>query len=96
MMMFVAIGVIAGAILGLRFRMLILIPAVGVEFAAVLADGIAGGNGPWWIALAMIAVAASTQVGYFAGSVVSASIRARTATDGEVSMPRSAGMPGTV
>jgi hypothetical protein len=96
MIMLVVIGIFAGALLGLRFGVLVLIPALGIEFAGVLADGIADQNGPWWIALAMIAIAAATQVGYFVGSVVSAGMRARTAADGEVSMPRSAGMPGTV
>jgi hypothetical protein len=94
--MLMVIGILVGAVLALRFKVLVLVPVICVELAIVLVDGIARGNGAWWSALAIVAIATSTQVGYFTGSVIKSVTTARIAADDGVSMPRSAGMPGSV
>ena len=96
MIILAVIGILVGAVLGLRFKVLVLIPAMCVELAIVLTGGIAGGNRLWWIALAMIVIATSTQVGFFTGSVVRSVMAARIAADGKGSIPTSAGLSGSV
>jgi hypothetical protein len=96
MIMLMVTGVLVGAVLGLRFKVLVVVPVICVETAIILVDGIARGNGAWWTALAMIAIVTPTQVGYFTGSIVKPGTTTRIAVDGGVSMPRSAGLPGSV
>ena len=67
MLMIVAIGVVAGFALGLRFRVLILVPSIGLALAIIAIAGI--GHSTGWIALAMVIAAASIQMGYLGGVV---------------------------
>ena len=96
MIMLMVTGILVGAVLGLRFKVLVVVPVICVELAIVLVDGIARGNGAWWTALAMIAIVISTQVGYFTGNIIKPVTTTRIAADSGVSMPRSAGLPGSV
>jgi hypothetical protein len=58
---------LAGAALGLRFKVMILVPALTLTllFAAIV--GLAHGDQFWSIAVAMILLGAAIQVGYLAG-----------------------------
>jgi len=92
-----AIGILVGAVLGLRFKVLVLVPVICVALAIVLVDGIARGDGLWWLALAMIVITTSLQLGYILGNVVRFAMgAARAPNHGKVSMPTSAGMSGSV
>jgi hypothetical protein len=66
------ISAIAGAVLGLRFKVLILVPAVmfAVMFAAVV--GIARTDSVLSVVLLMAAVGAAVQIGYLAGIFIRA------------------------
>jgi hypothetical protein len=68
------IYVLAGAVLGLRFKVLILAPAVTLTtlFAAIV--GIKRGDMFWSIAIAMILGVTAIQVGYLAGILIRAKI----------------------
>jgi hypothetical protein len=68
------ISAIAGAVLGLRFKVLILVPAVmfAVMFAAVV--GIARTDSVLSVVLLMAAVGTAVQLGYLAGIAVRAVI----------------------
>ena len=68
------IYVLAGAALGLRFKVLILAPAVTLTmlFAAIV--GIARGDTFWAIAIAMILHVTAIQVGYLGGILIRAKI----------------------
>ena len=70
----VIIHVLAGVALGLRFKVLILLPAVNLTmlFAAIV--GVARGDMFWSIAIAMILLVTAIQVGYLAGILIRAKI----------------------
>lgn len=59
-----------GAVLGLHFKVLALVPTVGLAWAVVAAAGIASGEGVWQLALALAVTAATVQSGYLAGTMV--------------------------
>jgi hypothetical protein len=61
------IGVLVGAGLGLRFKLIVLVPAIGFACAVIAAYGLGHGNGAGWLALAMIVITTSIQVGYLGG-----------------------------
>jgi len=60
----IVVGSVAGAVLALRFRVLSLVPAVGVGLVAILGLGIARGEGLGAIAVHMVVVATALQAGY--------------------------------
>ena len=70
----VIILVLAGAALGMRFKVMILVPAVTltVLFAAIV--GVARGDQFWSIAAAMILLGTAIQIGYLAGILIRAKI----------------------
>ena len=70
MMVLSTMGVLVGTVLGLDFKVLILVPASGIAGALVAAAGIPSGEGGWQIAFAIVAVAISVQLGYLAGTVM--------------------------
>jgi len=59
-----------GAILGLRFKVLILIPAFVMSSTAVLGIGVAHGTSPWSVLTTAIFVMIALQTGYVAGIVI--------------------------
>jgi hypothetical protein len=70
----VIIHVLAGAALGLRFKVLILVPAVSLAMLFAVIVGVARGDMFWSIAIAMILVVTAIQVGYLAGMLIRAKI----------------------
>jgi len=68
------INVLAGIALGLRYRVVILVPAVSlvVTFAAIV--GIARGDHFWSIILAMVIVGTALQLHYLIGIAIRAAI----------------------
>jgi hypothetical protein len=74
MMIFTIGGVLFGALLGMYFRALVLAPGILTAVAAVTAVGIGNGDGLRALTLIVIAVAASLQAGYIAGSILRAMV----------------------
>jgi hypothetical protein len=60
---------LVGAVLGLRFRVLILVPAIGLSVAVAIANGIVLGESLWRLALVTVVVAMAIQLGYVLGTV---------------------------
>jgi hypothetical protein len=60
---------LVGAVLGLRFRVLILVPAIGLSVAVATANGIVLGESLWRLALVTVVVAMAIQLGYVLGTV---------------------------
>jgi predicted exporter len=56
-----------GAALGLRFRVLVLLPVIILEFAILTATGIARDHDGQWIVLANLAGVVCVQLGYISG-----------------------------
>ena len=74
------LSILVGAVLGMRLRVLILVPAIGFFLAGIAGIGGARGDELWSIATAMILAAIGLQIGYLSGSTsrfVMAASRAR-------------------
>jgi len=97
MMILIPLSVLVGAMLGLRFKVFVLVPVICGALAIAVVEGIAGGDGLWRLVFAMIVIAASLQLGYILGIVVRFVMGAARADNRDrVSLPTSAGMSGTV
>jgi hypothetical protein len=66
----IAIGALAGALLGLRFVVWVLGPAIAIVAAMTTVSGIEGAVGATVLAFTLIEVVAAVQLGYLAGCVV--------------------------
>ena len=97
MVILMVIGILVGAVLGLRFKVLVLVPVICGALSIVVVDGIARGDGLLRIAVAMIVIATSVQLGFVLG-IVTRSVMgaARAGNHDGVSVPTSAGMSGSV
>ena len=67
MTLFAIAGILVGATLGLRFRLIVLAPAICLAFAVVVTNGIVHGETAGWTAIAMVVVATSLQLGFLGG-----------------------------
>ena len=68
MLVLLAIGMIAGILLGLLFKVLVLVPAMLLTTAVITVLGFAKGLGFGMIALIVFGAVVSLQVGYIVGS----------------------------
>lgn len=69
-----AVGVLAGIVLGLRFKVLILVPALAAATLYGVVAGIARDDHFWSIVWTVIVLGIAIQVGYFAGIFIRAAI----------------------
>jgi hypothetical protein len=76
MMNLFLVSTLVGAVLGMRMRVLILFPAIGVFFVAIAGLGFVRGEDLGPIAAAMVLAAISLQLGYLAGSTTRFAIAA--------------------
>jgi hypothetical protein len=67
-------GAVAGILLGLRFKVLVLVPAFLVATVVIIANG--SGHTLGSIALTVLGTVVSLQIGYIIGSVLRAFARA--------------------
>jgi hypothetical protein len=70
MLILAMISFLAGAVLGLRFKVLVLVPAIGLASAVVAVDGIGLQDGVWRVAGMIVVVATFLQLGYLGGSIL--------------------------
>jgi len=61
------ISLLAGAALGMRFKVLVLVPAIFLALLAILAGGISASASFSFVALAMVIAATCLQLGYLLG-----------------------------
>jgi hypothetical protein len=69
---FAFFSLLIGALVGLRFRFLILVPVAMVALVFVMGVDVAREAGVWWIVLDMVVASISLQLGYFAGCTLRA------------------------
>jgi hypothetical protein len=69
MTMLILCCALAGAVLGLRFKVLVLVPAIALAVLTVVVGGVARADGAWAIVGAAAAVATVLQIGYLAGTL---------------------------
>jgi hypothetical protein len=60
--------ILIGVLLGLRFKVLILLPAVAVALPVIIAGGVVHGDRPFRIFLCSVLAAAAIQFGYVLGA----------------------------
>jgi hypothetical protein len=69
MMILLTLSVLTGAVLGMRLRILSIIPPISIALIAIAAIGTVRGDALWFIISAMMLVAICLQFGYVMGSV---------------------------
>jgi hypothetical protein len=91
------IGVLVGAVLGLRFKVFVLVPVICIALAIVAVDGVARGDELWRLAISMIVIATALQVGYILGIVTQFVMASgRSTHHSTVSLPTLPGISGPV
>jgi hypothetical protein len=80
MMISLILSFTAGMVLGQRFKVLILLPAIGVAIIAATGAGIARGDHAWSIVLLVVAVTVALQIGYLIGTGVQSFLLATRAS----------------
>jgi hypothetical protein len=70
MAVFLVVGTITGVLLGLRFKVLVLVPASLLATAVITVSGFVSGHEPGMIALTVFGAVASLQIGYFVGGIL--------------------------
>jgi hypothetical protein len=80
MLILTLMAVLIGAALGLRFRLLALLPVICGGLAIIVVDSVARGGG-FQLAFAMVATVAVLQLGYFLGNVAVDTLSAATVGD---------------
>jgi hypothetical protein len=70
MMILGIIGFVTGAVLGGRFKVLILIPAISLWLLATAGVGLVTAGDIWTVLLAMLLGTASLQIGYLTGTFI--------------------------
>jgi hypothetical protein len=71
------VTILGGALLGLRYRVFILLPAAIFVLVLVIAVGVACGAGTWRMALDMLVATTALQLGYVGGSAFAAARKRR-------------------
>ena len=79
MLILMMISFLIGVVLGLHFKGLILLPAVGLALIVVAVNG--AGDGTWQLVGTMAVVATSVQLGYVGGSIWQFGVCATRAAD---------------
>jgi len=74
-------GILVGAVLSLRFNIVILIPVMCAALTIAAVDGIARGDGVWYIAGTMVLVVTALQLGYLGGCAFLAVMSSRRASN---------------
>jgi hypothetical protein len=67
---FAIIAVVAGAVIGTRYNVLILVPAVMFAMLFAVMAGVAPGGGFWSVTLMTVLLGTAVQVGYMAGAAL--------------------------
>jgi hypothetical protein len=91
MLILTMISLLIGAALGLRFKVFILVPVIGLALAMVAVNG--AGDGTWQLVVTMVVVATFLQLGYLGGSILQSAVCAGRAADQRASTPTSTEIP---
>ena len=67
MMTLSMISFLVGAVLGQRFKIVVLIPAFAIVLVFVIGTGVVLTQAAWWIVLMAAAAVTCLQIGYFVG-----------------------------
>jgi hypothetical protein len=77
------VTILGGAVLGLRYKVFILLPAATFVLVFVIGVGAARGAAIWRIALDMVVATTALQLGYAGGSAFAAARKRRKLRSGE-------------
>jgi hypothetical protein len=97
MLILILIGIVLGAVLGLRFRMFVLVPVFCATIPFVVAHGVSRGDELWRVALEVTALIIFVQLGYTFGAGSRFALReGRAVSHRRASMPTSARMSNSI
>jgi hypothetical protein len=96
MMTLTIVSILFGLVLGTRFKVLVLFPAIFISAVLIVGAGIEHGNGGWAILLDFVLSATGLQLGFLGGTATRAFIAAARAPrprgrEGHAAASRSAG-----
>jgi hypothetical protein len=91
MLILLIFSVFLGAVLGVRFRVFVLIPAIAGCLFAVMVFGIGLGASPCTLALATIVAATALELSYLGGCATHFIIESPRLTPSSKSLPRATG-----
>ncbi len=80
MAIFAILSFLLGAVLGHRFKILILVPTIAVGAVVAITVGIARADDVWLIGLSVILISVCLQIGYLCGAVIFSLVAAARAT----------------
>jgi hypothetical protein len=80
MAIFAILCFLLGAVLGQRFKVLILGPSIAFAAVAAIAIGIGRAEDVWGIVLTVILVSASLEIGYLSGTIINSLMTVERAT----------------
>lgn len=78
MLILVGIAISVGVVLGLKFKILAMVPAIGAGLLAILGQGISQSDSVWRILLATVIGMTCLQIGYVAGLFIRDAIQHRS------------------
>jgi len=88
MLMMILLVFLTGAVLGLRFKVLVLVPAMGLAIIAITATGMAHGYGLAAVLTAGVLALICVQIGYIGGLLARyAMTLARAGSERKASIP---------
>jgi hypothetical protein len=67
---FATATILIGTLLGLRFKVLILVPAIAICLPVTFAIGLAHNDSIWFVLFATVLAAITLQVGYLTGATI--------------------------
>ena len=70
MSMLILLALLVGAVLAMRYKVLALIPAIGLTITAIFVGGVVRGDSLSIISITAFLVASCMQVGYLGGAVI--------------------------
>ncbi len=77
---FAILSFLLGAVLGHRFKVLVLVPAIAVGLVVTIGIGIARADDVWLIGLTGALISACIQIGYLCGATIFSLVVAARAT----------------
>jgi uncharacterized membrane protein len=89
-------GILVGAVLALRFTIFVHVPVTCGALAVAVINGMAHGQGFSGLAVTMVTIVVSLQLGYMLGVFLQVLMDARQVSDSDEVLPRSAEMSESV
>ena len=93
MFLLAIVHTLIGAVLGLRFKVMVLVPMFAISLIAIAGVNAALGTGLWMTLIEMVIAVTSTQVGYLGGAAIRLFLAAPRGAAAERTSPNTVSRP---